>query len=111
MIEDGLENFSFEVLEECSRDELNEKEKYYPVLVFRNAQMQIVAGFHADRPVIQQNPVGNLPGIEFETALKISFGLGQHAAHRVKLGLRGRENRYRLQRRHGTDNRQFADVP
>jgi hypothetical protein len=29
MIEDGLENFSFEVLEECSRTELNEKEKFY----------------------------------------------------------------------------------
>lgn len=29
MIRDGLWNFSFEVLEECSREELNEKEKYY----------------------------------------------------------------------------------
>ena len=29
MMEDGLESFSFEVLEECSRDELNEKEKFY----------------------------------------------------------------------------------
>lgn len=29
MMEDGLENFSFEVLEECSREELNEKERYY----------------------------------------------------------------------------------
>ena len=29
MMEDGLESFSFEFLEECSRDELNEKEKYY----------------------------------------------------------------------------------
>ena len=28
-MEDGLESFSFELLEECSRDELNEKEKYY----------------------------------------------------------------------------------
>ena len=25
----GLENFSFEVLEECPREQLNEKEKYY----------------------------------------------------------------------------------
>lgn len=25
----GIENFSFEVLEECSREELNEKEKFY----------------------------------------------------------------------------------
>jgi hypothetical protein len=29
MREDGLENFSFELLEECSREELNEKEKFY----------------------------------------------------------------------------------
>jgi len=29
MIEDGLYNFSFEVLEECPREQLNEKEKYY----------------------------------------------------------------------------------
>ncbi len=29
MMEDGLECFSFEVLEECSRDQLNEKEKFY----------------------------------------------------------------------------------
>lgn len=29
MQEDGLENFSFEVLEECSRAQLNEKEKFY----------------------------------------------------------------------------------
>ena len=29
MIDDGLENFSFEILEQCSRDQLNEKEKYY----------------------------------------------------------------------------------
>lgn len=29
MIEDGLYNFTFEVLEECSRDLLNEREKYY----------------------------------------------------------------------------------
>ena len=27
MIEDGLENFSFELLEQCNRNELNEKEK------------------------------------------------------------------------------------
>ena len=29
MIEDGLWNFSFEVLEECPKDQLDEKEKYY----------------------------------------------------------------------------------
>ena len=29
MIEDGLWNFSFEILEECSSAQLNEKEKYY----------------------------------------------------------------------------------
>lgn len=29
MIEDGLWNFSFEILEECSREQLNEKEHYY----------------------------------------------------------------------------------
>ena len=29
MLQDGLWNFSFEVLEECSKEELNEKEKYY----------------------------------------------------------------------------------
>lgn len=29
MMEDGLENFSFEVLEICSRDQLDEKEKWY----------------------------------------------------------------------------------
>ena len=29
MIKDGLWNFSFEVLEECPRDQLDEKEKYY----------------------------------------------------------------------------------
>ena len=29
IIEDGLENFSFELLEECNRDQLNEKEKFY----------------------------------------------------------------------------------
>ena len=29
MIADGIWNFSFEVLEECSKEELNEKEKYY----------------------------------------------------------------------------------
>lgn len=29
MIEDGLWNFSFEVLEECPREKLDEKEKYY----------------------------------------------------------------------------------
>jgi hypothetical protein len=29
MLDDGLESFSFEVLEECSRDQLNEKERFY----------------------------------------------------------------------------------
>ena len=29
MLRDGLWNFSFEVLEECSKDELNTKERYY----------------------------------------------------------------------------------
>lgn len=29
MIQDGLWNFSFEILEECSQTQLNEKEKYY----------------------------------------------------------------------------------
>lgn len=29
MIEDGLWNFSFELLEECPREQLNEKERYY----------------------------------------------------------------------------------
>lgn len=29
MMEDGLWNFSFEILEECPREQLNEKEKYY----------------------------------------------------------------------------------
>jgi len=29
MIEDGLRNFSFEILEECPTAQLNEKEKYY----------------------------------------------------------------------------------
>lgn len=29
MQEDGLENFSFELLEECNREELNEKERFY----------------------------------------------------------------------------------
>ena len=29
MIADGLWNFSFEVLEECSKEDLNEKERYY----------------------------------------------------------------------------------
>lgn len=29
MLEDGLESFSFEVLEECSRQQLDEKEKFY----------------------------------------------------------------------------------
>ena len=29
MLSDGLENFSFELLEECSRDQLNEKEHFY----------------------------------------------------------------------------------
>lgn len=29
MLKDGLQNFSFEILEECPRTELNEKEKYY----------------------------------------------------------------------------------
>ena len=29
MIKDGLWNFSFEIIEECPRDQLNEKEKYY----------------------------------------------------------------------------------
>lgn len=29
MAEDGLESFSFELLEECSRDQLNEKERFY----------------------------------------------------------------------------------
>jgi len=29
MIEDGLWNFSFEILEECPTAQLNEKEKYY----------------------------------------------------------------------------------
>lgn len=29
MLEDGLENFTFELLLECPREELNEKEKYY----------------------------------------------------------------------------------
>ena len=29
MLEDGLWNFTFELLEECSREELNEKEKFY----------------------------------------------------------------------------------
>lgn len=28
-MEDGLESFSFEVLEECNRQELNEKEHFY----------------------------------------------------------------------------------
>ena len=29
MQEDGLYNFRFELLEECPREQLNEKEKYY----------------------------------------------------------------------------------
>ena len=29
MLEDGLENFTFELLEECPREELNRKEAYY----------------------------------------------------------------------------------
>ena len=29
MQEDGLENFTWEVLEECKSNELNEKEKFY----------------------------------------------------------------------------------
>lgn len=29
MLEDGLENFTFELLEECSREELNKKEAFY----------------------------------------------------------------------------------
>lgn len=29
MLEDGLENYTFELLEQCSPEELNEKEKYY----------------------------------------------------------------------------------
>ena len=29
MQQQGLENFTFELLEECSKDELNEKEKFY----------------------------------------------------------------------------------
>lgn len=29
MLDNGLESFSFEVLEECSRDQLNEKERFY----------------------------------------------------------------------------------
>ena len=29
MIRDGVENFTFEVLEECERNALNDREKYY----------------------------------------------------------------------------------
>ena len=29
MLEDGPESFSFEVLEECTRQQLDEKEKFY----------------------------------------------------------------------------------
>jgi hypothetical protein len=29
MMSDGVENFSFEIVEECSRAELNEKEAYW----------------------------------------------------------------------------------
>jgi group I intron endonuclease len=29
MQEEGLQNFSFEVLEKCPREQLDEKEKYY----------------------------------------------------------------------------------
>ena len=29
MMKDGVENFTFEVLEECVRGELNDREKYY----------------------------------------------------------------------------------
>ena len=29
MAEDGLESFSFELLEECNRQDLNEKERFY----------------------------------------------------------------------------------
>jgi group I intron endonuclease len=29
MLEDGLENFSFELIEECSPQELNQKEQYF----------------------------------------------------------------------------------
>lgn len=29
MIAIGVENFSFELIEECSRDELNEKEQFW----------------------------------------------------------------------------------
>ena len=29
MLEDGLENFTFKLLEECSRKELNKKEAFY----------------------------------------------------------------------------------
>ena len=36
MQEDGIWNFSFELLEKCSKDELNEKEKYYIELYMAN---------------------------------------------------------------------------
>lgn len=36
MLEDGLHNFSFELLEECPRDQLNEKEKFYIGLYLSN---------------------------------------------------------------------------
>ena len=36
MLKDGVENFTFEVLEECERSELNDREKYY--IAFYKAQ-------------------------------------------------------------------------
>lgn len=36
MLEDGLHNFSFELLEECSKDLLNEKEKFFISLYLSN---------------------------------------------------------------------------
>lgn len=36
MLEDGLHNFSFELLEECPREQLNEKEKFYIGLYLSN---------------------------------------------------------------------------
>jgi hypothetical protein len=29
MLKDGVENFSFEIIEKCNRENLNEKEKYW----------------------------------------------------------------------------------
>ena len=29
MLEDGIDSFTFELLEECSEEELNSKERYY----------------------------------------------------------------------------------